>query len=87
MRIYEPMIPLRLSLSTDLTHLDHPGLAISISDSDARLAETRDGVLLDIVVHNALPCVCPHSRFAVAHNSFQSKGYARGQDLSGSFRP
>ncbi|PSR94078.1 hypothetical protein PHLCEN_2v4506 [Hermanssonia centrifuga] len=53
------------SLQSDLTHLDHPGLAISISDSDAQLAETRDGVLLDIVVHNALPCDMPVDKISV----------------------
>ena len=41
----------------DISHLDHPAISISVSKRDAKLAGTRDGALLEVVVNNALPCV------------------------------
>ena len=38
---------------------DHTALSVMIATHDAQLAETRDGSLLRVVVHNKLPCVCP----------------------------
>ncbi|KAI0362291.1 hypothetical protein OH77DRAFT_1416520 [Trametes cingulata] len=46
-------------LDTDTPYPDHPALSISISDHDAKLAETRDGSLLKVVVNNRLPCDIP----------------------------
>ncbi|KAI9065113.1 hypothetical protein FKP32DRAFT_1674998 [Trametes sanguinea] len=46
-------------LDSDTPYPDHPALTISIADHDARLAESRDGSLLKVVVHNHLPCELP----------------------------
>ena len=40
----------------DLAHPDHPCMSIKVSEH-AKLAETRDGSYLDVVVTNNLPCV------------------------------
>ncbi|KAI0327179.1 hypothetical protein GY45DRAFT_1328000 [Cubamyces sp. BRFM 1775] len=43
-------------LDADTPSPDHTALSVSIADHDAQLAETRDGSLLAVVVHNKLPC-------------------------------
>lgn len=40
----------------DIVQPDHPALSIKFS-SDVRLALTRDGSYLDVIVENHLPCV------------------------------
>ena len=44
-------------MNLDVVHPDHPALSVSIADGNARLAGDQDGALLEIVVHNYLPCV------------------------------
>ncbi|PCH38130.1 hypothetical protein WOLCODRAFT_64398 [Wolfiporia cocos MD-104 SS10] len=46
-------------LKSDLLHPDHPAISMKIADRTARLAGTHDGSLLDVVVHNRLPCDLP----------------------------
>ncbi|KAI8998488.1 trafficking protein particle complex subunit 10 [Trametes punicea] len=46
-------------LDSDTPYPDHPALSMSIADYDAKLAETRDGSLLKVVVQNRLPCELP----------------------------
>ena len=41
---------------------DHPALSISLSGHDAKLAEDRDGSVLDVVIQSKLPCVSDSSR-------------------------
>lgn len=50
------LLALGISPVLDLVHLDHPALAVKITNQ-VRLAGSEDGVLLDIIVHNRLPCV------------------------------
>lgn len=45
-----------LSLGLDLTHPDHPALTVKVTNR-VRLAGSEDGVLLDVIVNNHLPCV------------------------------
>ncbi|PPR03937.1 hypothetical protein CVT26_001142 [Gymnopilus dilepis] len=45
-------------LENDLAHPDHPCMSIKVSEH-AKLAETRDGSYLDVVVTNNLPCAFP----------------------------
>ncbi|KDR81848.1 hypothetical protein GALMADRAFT_240099 [Galerina marginata CBS 339.88] len=51
-------------LESDLAHPDHPILSIQVS-SNARLAETRDGSYVDVVVTNYLPCQFPVDEISV----------------------
>lgn len=44
------------SLDADLSHPDHPALRITVPP-DARTAERQDGSVIDVTVHNRLPCV------------------------------
>ncbi|KAI0665103.1 trafficking protein particle complex subunit 10 [Cubamyces menziesii] len=43
-------------LDSDTPSPDHTALSVMIATHDAQLAETRDGSLLRVVVHNKLPC-------------------------------
>ncbi|EIW60047.1 uncharacterized protein TRAVEDRAFT_164477 [Trametes versicolor FP-101664 SS1] len=43
-------------LDSDTPYPDHPALSLTIVEHDAKLADTRDGSLLKVVVHNRLPC-------------------------------
>ncbi|KAK2460622.1 hypothetical protein APHAL10511_007092 [Amanita phalloides] len=52
------------TLETDLTHPGHPALAITITDK-VILAGSSDGVFLDIVVYNHLPCGVPADEVSV----------------------
>ena len=52
--------------SLDLVHTDHPAISVKVA-SDARLQPGRDGLLLDVVILNRLPCVryqVPRCRYA-----------------------
>ena len=40
-----------------MTHHDHTAISITIFETDAQLAETRDGALLQVKIKNQLPCV------------------------------
>lgn len=42
----------------DVTQPDHPAISISVADNDAKLAENRDGALVNVKINNLLPCVC-----------------------------
>ncbi|OCH95045.1 hypothetical protein OBBRIDRAFT_788779 [Obba rivulosa] len=53
-------------LQADLLHPDHPAIAIAITDRTARLAESRDGVLLEVTVRNRLPCAIPVDEITVS---------------------
>lgn len=41
----------------DLLYSDHPAISVVVSNSEARLAGSQDGALLDVYVNNRLPCV------------------------------
>ena len=40
----------------DIVHADHPAFTARVA-GPIKLAETKDGLYLDVVVHNRLPCV------------------------------
>lgn len=42
---------------SDLVHVDHPAVIFTLVERTASLAETRDGALLNVSVHNRLPYV------------------------------
>ncbi|KAI0736997.1 trafficking protein particle complex subunit 10 [Fomitopsis betulina] len=52
-------------LQADMLYPDHPALSVTVSGSEARLARDRDGALLDVIVHNRLPCDLPADEIAV----------------------
>ncbi|CDO72874.1 hypothetical protein BN946_scf185002.g59 [Trametes cinnabarina] len=46
-------------LDSDTPYPDHPALTMTIADRDAKLAETRDGSVLKVVIQNHLSCDLP----------------------------
>ncbi|KAI0957407.1 hypothetical protein AcW1_005812 [Taiwanofungus camphoratus] len=46
-------------LQSDLLYSDHPAISVVVSNSEARLAGSQDGALLDVYVNNRLPCEVP----------------------------
>ncbi|TBU35808.1 trafficking protein particle complex subunit 10 [Dichomitus squalens] len=47
------------TLDNDTPFPDHPALSVSLVEPHAKLAESRDGALLQVVVNNRLPCDVP----------------------------
>ncbi|GBE82036.1 hypothetical protein SCP_0404120 [Sparassis crispa] len=57
--LFSGLVEAAEGLQSDMFQLDHPAISISVADKNARLAETRDGALVDVLVHNHLPCDLP----------------------------
>ncbi|EKM55480.1 uncharacterized protein PHACADRAFT_143869 [Phanerochaete carnosa HHB-10118-sp] len=53
------------SIETDMIQPDHPAISLSISETGAKLSETRDGALLAVKVKNYLPCDIPVDEISV----------------------
>ncbi|PPQ67646.1 hypothetical protein CVT25_012674 [Psilocybe cyanescens] len=61
-------------LETDLAHPDHPAMTIRVANQ-AKLAETRDGSYLDVVVTNNLPCAFPVDEISVVISGRDSEKF------------
>ncbi|KAI0636805.1 trafficking protein particle complex subunit 10 [Trametes polyzona] len=46
-------------LDAETPYPDHPALSMAVAEQDAKLAESRDGSLLKVAIHNRLPCELP----------------------------
>ena len=57
LHMLQPNLSAPLCHSPDILYPDHPALSVTVSGSEARLAQDRDGALLDVIVRNRLPCV------------------------------
>ncbi|EMD38446.1 hypothetical protein CERSUDRAFT_153326 [Gelatoporia subvermispora B] len=53
-------------LQSDLIHFEHPAITLTVSSRTAQLAGTRDGALLNITVHNRLPCAIAANEVGVS---------------------
>ncbi|KIM49469.1 hypothetical protein M413DRAFT_60851 [Hebeloma cylindrosporum] len=74
------------NLETDLAHPDHPALTIRVANA-AKLAETRDGSYVDVVVTNHLPCVFPIDEISVLVTGRDSEKFRYIASINGGCAP
>ncbi|PIL24147.1 hypothetical protein GSI_13900 [Ganoderma sinense ZZ0214-1] len=71
------------NLDNDVPFPDHPALSVSLVDPHTRLAESRDGSLLTVAVHNKLPCDVPAEEVRLQLNGRDSSQFTFTAKVTG----